>query len=197
MLFRSLRAVGPLAARRGARTRRRNIALGSIVNIRGECGIDRERTFGLFLGSFVVSHAASAGVDLRALASDFRRQTGRIKRRKLYLATPLELAFAGRVFSLCSTRRRKQFYHKYHPLAGGISNMSLDAYWQPGNTARPADYFRVVSTGLATPLVLSATTYHRGMTFALSCRAGLVAPAGMDALLARFDAELQGLEGGA
>ncbi|MCL4176429.1 MAG: hypothetical protein KJ072_01605 [Verrucomicrobia bacterium] len=192
-----LRALAPLAPRRGAKARRRNIALGSIVNVRGECGIDRERTFGLYLGSFVVSHAVPEGVDLRALATDLRGQTGRIKRRKLYLATPLELAFAGRVFNLCSTRRRKQFYHKHHPLAGGISNMSLDPYWQPGNTARPADYFRAVSTGPATPLVLSATTYNRGMTCALSCRAGVFTPAGMDEFQARFDAELKRLEGGA
>ncbi len=197
LLLQALAPLAPLAPRRRAMARRRNIAVGSIVNVRGECGIDRERTFGLFLGSFVVSHAVPEGVDLRTVATDLCAQTGRIKRRKLYLATPLELAVAGRVFNLCSTRRQKQFYHKFHPLAGGISNMSLDTYWQSANTARPADYFRAVSTGLVTPLVLSATTYNRGMTFALSYRSGVFTPAGMDEFQGRFDAELKRLEGGA
>jgi hypothetical protein len=192
-----LEALAPLAPRRSDRTRRRHLALGSIVNIRGECGLDRERTFGLFLGSFVVSHPVPDGIDLRALVSDLHQQTASIKRHQLFLSTPLELALAGRVFSLYSTRRQKQFYHKYHPLAGGISNMSLDAYWQQGKRAGPAEYFRAVSTGPATPLVLSATTCQGGMTLALSYRTGVFTTAGIDALAGRLDAGLKRLEDGA
>jgi hypothetical protein len=189
-----LQALAPLAPRRTGKSRRRNLALGSIVNVRGECGIDRDRTFGLFLGSFVVNHPVPEGIDLHVLATDLRRQTGVIKRHKLFLATPLELAFAGRIFNLYSTRRQKQFYHKYHPLAGGISNMSLDRYWQPGDVARPAEYFRAVSTGPTTPLVLSTSTYNHGMTLALSYRTGVFTPAAIDELLGRLSAALKGLE---
>jgi hypothetical protein len=191
-----MQALAPLARRRSGKSRRRNIALGSIVNVRGECGIDRERTFGLFLASFVVSHPVPQGIELRTLATDLRCQTARIKRHKLFLATPLELALAGCFFNLYSTRRQEQFYYKYHPLAGGISNMSLDAYWQSGEKAKPLEYFRVVSTGPSTPLVLSATTYNRGMTLAISYRPGVFTAAGIDALQEHLGAGLRQLEDG-
>jgi len=191
-----MQAVAPLAPRRSGKSRRRNITVGSIVNVRGDCGVDREQTFGLFLGSFVVSHPVPQGIELRALATDLRGQTARIKRHKLFLATPLELALAGCFFNLYSTKRQEQFYHKYHPLAGGISNMSLDAYWQSGEKVKPLDYFRVVATGPTTPLVLSTTTWNRGMTLAISYRPGVFTPAGIDALEEQLGAGLRQLEGG-
>jgi hypothetical protein len=190
-----MQGLAPLAPQRSENRRRRNIALGTIVNVRADCGIDRERTFGLFLGSYVVSHPVPAGITLRALATDLRGQTAHLKRHKLFLATPLELALAGRVFNLCSTRRQEQFYQKYHPLAGGISNMRLDAYWQSGEKVKPLDYFRVVATGPTTPLVLSTTTWNRGMTLALSYQPEIFTPAGIEALEERLGAGLRPLEG--
>jgi len=142
-----------------------------------------------------VSHPVPQGIELRALATDLRGQTAHIKRHKLFLATPLELALARRFFNLYSTKRQAQFYHKYHPLAGGISNMSLDAYWQSGEKVKPLDYFRVVATGPTTPLVLSTTTWNRGMTLAISYRPGVFTPAGIDALEEQLGAGLRQLEG--
>jgi hypothetical protein len=191
-----MQGLAPLAPPRSEKSRRRNIALGTIVNVREDCGVDRERTFGLFLGSYVVSHPVPPGIALRALATDLRGQTARLKRHKLFLATPLELALAGRVFNLCSTSRQEQFYHKYHPLAGGISNMRLDAYWQTGAKVKPLDYFRVVATGPTTPLVLSTTTWNRGMTLAISYRPEVFELAGIESLEERLGAGLRQLEGG-
>jgi hypothetical protein len=188
-----MQALAALTPQRARARRRRNLSLGSIVNVRGEHDIDRERTFGLFLGSFIVSHPVPDGIGLRALATDLRCQTAQIKLRKLYLASPLELAVAGRLFSLYSTRRQRQFYHKYHPLGGGISNMNLNAYWQPEARSKPADYFRAVSTGPITPLVLSATTFGRGMTLALSYRSAVFTTAQVDELQGRLNAEIRNL----
>jgi hypothetical protein len=191
-----MQALAPFTRLQTGNKRRRNIALGSIVNARGDCGIDRERTFGLFLGSFVVSHPVPQGIELRRLAGDLRCRTARIKRHKLFLAAPLELAFAERLFRLYSARRQEQFYRKYHPLAGGISNMSLDGYWRSREKGKPLDYFRVVSTGPNTPLVLSATTYDRGMTLAISYRPGVFAASGIDVLQEHLGAGLRQLGGG-
>jgi hypothetical protein len=188
--------LAPLAARRTHNPRRNQIVIGSVVNIRNECAIDRDRAFGLFLGSFMVSHPVPAGVGLRDVAAELHRQTEQIKRRKLYLASPIGLAVADWFFRLYSDRRRKQFYHKYHPLAGGTSNMMMDAYWKVEAQPRPKQYFRAVSTGPMTPLVLSTTTYDRQMTIALTYRAGVLTPTGAGELQSRIEAGLNRLGAG-
>jgi hypothetical protein len=192
-----MQALAEAMPRRERQTRRRNLSLGSVVNVRGDCAMDRERTFGLFLGSFMVSHPVPAGISLRALATELRQQTSRIKRHKLYLGNTVKLAVARLLFELYSARRRKQFFHKYHPLVGGISNMNLDVYWPGQVQPEPADYFRVVSTGPATPLVLSVSTYRGRMTLAISYRPAVFSPARIGQIEGRLREGLATLEGGA
>jgi NRPS condensation-like uncharacterized protein len=87
-----LHALSPLAAERKKARRRRNLSVGTVVNIRRDLQIDSRQTFGLFLGSFVVSHEVSDGVDLRTLVREIRTQTEAIKRKQLYLVTrPISL----------------------------------------------------------------------------------------------------------
>lgn len=165
-----MKALSPIAAGRFHETRRRNISLGSIVNVRRDYDLNGERVFGLFLGSYFVSHPVSEGVSLKQLAADIRLQTLRIKRRKLYLASPLELAFAGFVMDLYSTSRQKKFYPKNHPLWGGITNMNMNPSWEKCSTDAPINYFRAVSTGPVTPLVLSATSFKKSMNLGITYR---------------------------
>lgn len=191
LLMKAVTDVMPLRERT---RRRRYLSIGTIVNIRGDCAIDRERTFGLFLGSFFVSHRVPPRIGLQELAADIRRQTRRIKEKKSYLATPLQLLFAKAFFSLYSTRRRKLFYHRFHPLGGGISNMSMDGYWDDAEESGPMDYFRVVSTGPVTPLVMSATTYRRGMTLATSYQTSVFTAAHVEKLQERLCQQIHDME---
>jgi hypothetical protein len=97
-----LKSVSSLASGRRNAKKRRKISVGCIVNLRRELEIDSGRVFGLFLGSFIVTHSVSEGVGLRELAGDIRKQTLAVKRRRLFLATPVELGlgrFALRFFS--------------------------------------------------------------------------------------------------
>src|SRR6185369_2067746 len=80
-----MRGLSPLAPERTQAARRRMISIGCIVNIRQDLALGSRRTFGLFLGSFVVSHEVPRGISLMDLAMDIRRQTLEIKRGKLYL----------------------------------------------------------------------------------------------------------------
>ena len=165
-----LKALSPLAAsRRGAR-KRRKISVGCIVNLRRDLGVDSRRTFGLFLGSFTVTHEVQDGIGLRELARDIRQQTSPIKRHKLYLGTPLELGVARFMLKRSSPARRKKFYPKNYPLWGGITNMNLNSLWEQRDKQAPLDYFRGVSTGPVTPLVLSVTTIYDRANMALSYR---------------------------
>jgi NRPS condensation-like uncharacterized protein len=165
-----LKCFSPLLEDRVRGPKRRDIAVGCIVNIRKDLGLDDERTFGLFLGSFVVTHELPRGISVRDLAGDIRRQTLAIKRGKFYVGTPLEMLYGRLAFSFFSTEYRKKLYQKHYPLWGGITNMNLNALWPPRPGETPMDYFRAVSTGPVTPLVLSVTTVRDVVNIGLSHR---------------------------
>jgi hypothetical protein len=165
-----LKCFGPLLEEQVRGPKRRSIAVGCIVNIRKDLGLDDERTFGLFLGSFVVTHELPRGIHLRDLAGDIRRQTRAIKLGKFYVGTPLEMLYGRLAFSFFSTEYRKKLYQKHYPLWGGITNMNLNSLWPPRPAEPPMDYFRAVSTGPVTPLVLSVTTARDVVNIGLSHR---------------------------
>ena len=118
----------PLAADR-RQARRRKMAAGCIVNVRRDLGVS-PGTFGLFLGSFMVAHEVTEGIGLKGLAAAIALQTTRIKARRLYLATPVQLAFASLALRFFSTRGKRSFYQKHCPLWGGITNMNLNTLWE-------------------------------------------------------------------
>ena len=153
LLFKSLM---PFASFRKPGSKRSALSVGCIVNARADAGLSGDDFFGLFLGSFVVTHSAPEGIGLRELAVDIRTQTAHIKRHKLYLGASMEMAFARRILSFYSTERRRKLYQKNYPLWGGVTNMNLNSLWKQSDGAW--DYFRAVSTGPVTPLVLSVTT---------------------------------------
>jgi hypothetical protein len=150
--------------------------VGCIVNLRRELGIDSARTFGLFLGSFTVTHTVPDGLCLQELARDIRQQTAVIKRRRLYLATPLELGLGRFVARFFSPERRRKFYQKNYPLWGGLTNMNLNSLWEQSHADGLLDYLRGVSTGPATPLVFSVTTVGDHANVALSYRSTVFSP---------------------
>jgi hypothetical protein len=186
-----LRAIAPPQARRAGR--RRDIAVGCIVNTRPDLGVDSGRSFGLFLGSFAITHEVPDGADAAAVARDVAAQTGRIKRGRLYLGAPVELGLARVWLNFSSTARRRKFYHKNHPLWGGVTNMNLDALWPDAVGGPFADYFRAVSNGPATPLVVSATTCGQEMNLGLTWRPAVFSAAEITRVRERIAVELKRL----
>ncbi len=169
-----MKSLSPLATAR-ARGHRRKLSLGCIVNTRKDLGLDSPRAFGLFLGSFIVTRDIPAATPLRELAGHIHQHTLRVKRGKLYLGAPLEMAFGRWMMSLFSTDRRKKLYQKHYPLWGGITNMNLNSIWDQRNEPAPVDYFRAVATGPVTPLVLSATTVGEKVNLGLTYRSAVFA----------------------
>ncbi len=168
------------------------MSVGCIVNLRKDLGLDSRRTFGLFLGSFTVTHEVPDGIRLRRLAEEIRRQTAAIKRHRLYLGTPLDLAFARLALRFFSPERQRRFYAKYYPLWGGISNMNLNPLWEQSGRNAPLSYYRGVSTGPVTPLVLSTTTFGDRVTLGLSYRTAVFSRDDVEALQGRFREFLEG-----
>lgn len=189
-----INALSALAPDRLRQSRRRDVAVGSIVNTRRDHGIDSEGTFGLYLGTFIVSHPAPGGLGLAELAMDIHRQTRGIKERKLYLATALDLSLAQRLLALYSSARRRTFYHKFHPLWAGVTNMNMNPIWQKQPDARPLDYLRAVSTGPITPLVLCASTFGDKLNIALTYRPAVFDDAEIERVMAELTRQLEELE---
>lgn len=181
-----LKCLSPLAADRRQSAKRRQLSVGCIVNTRRDLAVDSPRTFGLFLGSFVVTHRVPDDIGLLDLADDVRRQTAVIKRRRLYLGAVLELAVAGRLLAFFSTERRKKLYQKNYPLWGGITNMNLNSLWAQPEEDPSVDYFRAVSTGPVTPLVLSVTTMRDVANVGLTYRTTAFSASQIEAMKHNF-----------
>lgn len=165
-----LKSLSSLAIGRTKSRKRRAISEGCIVNLRSALGVDSRQTFGLFLGSFTITHEVPEGIGLKDLARDVQQQTAAIKGHKLFLGTPIELAFARLMLKFLSPEQRLKFYPKNYPLWGGITNMNLDSIWPQASGDLPVDCLRAVSTGPVTPLVLSITTSNGGANLGLSYR---------------------------
>jgi hypothetical protein len=110
------------------------------------------------------------GIIFKNLTKDIHKQTERIKKKKLYLRNIIEMQMALILISFLFRRRRKKFYSKYYPLWGGITNINLNTIWKHADDKLPIDYFRAVSTGYATPLVMSFTTVNNILNIGISYR---------------------------
>lgn len=181
-----MKCLCPLATGRKESSKRRKLSVGCIVNTRKDLALDSPRTFGLFLGSFVVTHEVPEDIGVVELAGEIQRQTAAIKQQQLYLGAGLELAIANRLLSFYSTERRKKLYQKHYPLWGGLTNMNLNTLWAQSEGKPATDYFRAVSTGPVTPLVLSVTTVGDRMNVGLTCRTTVFSAAAMATMKDNF-----------
>ncbi len=179
------------AARRPGRDR---ISLGCIVNARRDLGMKDDDAFGLVLGSFSVTCRIAETAGISQLARSIAGQTQRFKRGGLHLANALEMGLVLRLMSLFSTNQRRRFYPKNYPLWGGLTNMNLKKLPSVPSSVQPLDYLRTVSTGPVTPLVLSVTTFSKGVNLAMSYRTSVFSRAEISAMRERFLAAVSGLE---
>jgi hypothetical protein len=181
-----LQGVAPLALEREQETHRRKISVGCIVNLRRELAVDSAKTFGLLLGSFVVTHEVPRGIPLEDLARQVHAQTQRIKEDREFLGYPLELRLGRLVISFFSTERRRKLYPKHYPLWGGITNMNLNPIWDSRPGTPVTNYFRAVSTGPVTPLVLAATTIGQTLNIGLTYRPAVFTAAEVGLVIESF-----------
>lgn len=187
-----MRALAPMALAQ-RRPGRELLALGCIVNARRDLGEERPDVFGLALGSFTVAHDAPDAGGIAELAGEIFRQTRRLKQGGLYLASSLELRLTLELLSLFSTNWRRRFYAKNFPLWGGITNMNLSDFQKRPPATAPTDYLRAVSTGPATPLVLSLTTFGGRVNCSVAYRTSFFSAEEVATAKERFLAAVLGL----
>ena len=165
-----LLALAPVAAKRATSHHRKELAVASIVNLRGEFEASAGETFGQFLTSFRVSHLVPPGIGLPQLTREIHMQTARIKEHKLYLQTLLALGWVAFAWRFLGPDRRQCFLAKHYPIWAGITSLNIDSLWVDPRAGVPAtEYLRAVPTGPLAPLVVAATTLggvlHLGFSF--------------------------------
>ena len=180
-------AVSPEVKERWKESRRNQIAVASVMNIRGELAAGPDRAFGQFLSSFLVTHPVPEGVSLEALARDVHEQTQRVKRRKLYLQTLYLLACGGLVWGFMTPEQHKHMYAKNYPVWGGLSALNVESIWNevPG-TAPVLHYLRAVSTGPISPIIVAPASVGDCLHIGVTYRTGAFARNDIDRINERF-----------
>jgi len=166
-----LKALSPQVAERRQARRRRDLAVGSIVNVRRDFGARGAEGFAPLLGSFRVAHPVPDDMPLSDLARFVCGETSGVKRRKLYLQTLLAIAVSGLQWRFLSSEERQRFHAKNYAVWAGVTPLQLNALW-PEAKSYPfrVGYVRAVSTGPLSPLVLALTTLGDVVEVALSFR---------------------------
>jgi len=170
------------------------LSVGCVVNVRPDLPEKRQRDFGLFLGSFTLTHDLSGDVSMRELAAAVRARTLEVKRHKLYLAAPLEFMVSRFMFGRLPLEKQRNFYRKSYPLWGGITNMNMGSLCSDENDIPLLDYYRAVSAGPAMPLVIGVTGLGNGLNFGISYRPAVLSEADVRGIVDRFTALLTGVE---
>jgi len=154
--------------------RRHELAVASIINLRGAHGEDARATFGQFLSSFRVSHSVPRGITLEELAVDVHHATARIKREKLFLTTLFAMGVDRLIGRLQTPRQRMGIYAKNYPVGAGVSSLNVDALWHQAGAGSAPMYVRGVPTGPLSPIVVSVTTSGERMCVGISYRTSAV-----------------------
>jgi len=157
--------------------RRQDLALGTIVDLRGSGDDALADVFGLFLG---FTHTIVRGTDL----SDFERMLRSIHAQSA-LSKQRYGAAAGTVWlglSLIFGRRMPgpesyRFFRKHMPLAGGISNVNMNRTWAGKYHPNPLlGYVRASPTGPMIPVAFTPTTLGDDLQAAMTYRSALINP---------------------
>ncbi len=167
-----LTVVAPIAGTRRIGTRRPDIAVAAIVNIRRDMGAAHAQDFGQFLASLRVVHPVPATATLDDLARDVGAVTRTHREQRLYLRTLFGLFYGGVAWPFLSPSRRRWFYAKHHPAWAGVSMLGVDAAW-PARVSPARHYTRGVSTGPQTPAVLAISQTADALSFGVSWRASV------------------------
>jgi len=160
-----------------SRFRRRELAIGSIVDLRPKSDQPLADVFDLLLGFTSISCRNRHLDDFPGLVESVVRQTRQQKRGGLAMSSCLRMA-AGLVAGKFLDRDKIiEFYRKRVPLAGASSNVNLNRCWAARYANGPLlDYIRVAPTGPMTPVVFTTTTLGNHLSIGLTSRCAIIPP---------------------
>jgi hypothetical protein len=165
------------------RPRRRDLAVGNIVDLRPHAHGRLEETFGLFLG---FAHVFCTPADLRdwpRLLKSVAGQNRTHARRGVAQSSAAWMIAASAVQRLVPNDKLYHFYRKEIPLAAGLSNVNLNGTWVDAVHPGPLlEYRRISPTGPMAPIAFSATTLGSRLQLAMTYRQALLTKEAADAM---------------
>ena len=158
---------------------RRQVGIGTIVDIRDAASEPLDRVFNLYLSSYTVVLDQPERRSPDAVTREVTATTSRLK--KTFGTVKGFWAFAmARIWwdMYSSPRNRALLLHKMVPVVAGISNVKMTGSWvdrsaQPreeSGRARVLDYLRISPTGPLIPLVFTLTTIGQRLSLCVTYR---------------------------
>jgi hypothetical protein len=174
--------------------RRKDLALGMIVDLRPRARRDMSRVFGLFLGFANVVCRREDLRDWHKLVRNISKQTRIHKETDSPQASLVWMFAALTAARFVPVEKTFRFYRKHMPLSGGISNVNLNTTWAAKYHPAPLmEYVRVSPTGPMVPLVFTTTTLGNELIFGLTYRSALFTNELADKIAGTFRARLEQL----
>lgn len=174
--------------------RRRDLVIGTIVDLRGQAGRSPGDAFGLFLGFTSTFARGSVLKDRDRLIAGIAGQSRRLRDAQIPQASQLAL-MTGLLAALClEDEELQEFYRRRFPLVGGISNVNLRGTW--AERLYPdllGEYVRVSPTGPFMPLVVTPTSLGPRLHIGVTTRTSAVGPEKADLIARQFIRELTDL----
>jgi hypothetical protein len=180
------RAMARFLPRRSSRSKPRDLALGTIVDTRGDSQEDLSQSLGAFLAYFVVRCQPSQHGNLAEVTRHIAAMTGPIKARHRYLDSLVNMKVAQTLWPWFSETARPYFARRALPMTGGVSNVLLRDPWIEQHRDRILGYSRAASTGPALPLVLTPTTLGEQMNVGVTYRVTGFSQAKIDGIMEMF-----------
>jgi NRPS condensation-like uncharacterized protein len=167
--------------------RRRDLAVGTIVDLRPSANRPLGDVFDLLLGFTSICARAKHLPNWGDLLDSVSRQTRHQKLGGLPMASSVRM-LAGLIAGKCLSREGMiELYRKRVSLAGANSNVNLNRCWPVKYLGDGLlDYVRVAPTGPMTPLVFTTTTLGNGLSVGLTYRPAIICPERAGLLGAHF-----------
>ena len=188
------RAMADFLPRRSSKAGVPQMALGTIVDTRGDAGEDLSESLGTFLGYFVMRVAGDRSIGLNELTRRIAATTRLQKAQRSYLDSAVNFRVSSAIWPRLKPESRLHFARRALPLTAGMSNVYLRDTWiDRHGGGRILDVRRAVSNGPTLPLVVSLTTLGENMNIAISYRLTGFSQAKIDGIMESFVEQLETL----
>ncbi|MGN6369308.1 MAG: hypothetical protein ACTHN5_13695 [Phycisphaerae bacterium] len=158
---------------------RRQVGIGTIVDIRDAASEPLDRVFNLYLSSYTVVLDQPERRDVDAVTREVASTTSRLKKSFATVKGFWAFAMARIWWDMNSSpRNRALLLHKMVPVVAGISNVKMTGSWvdrtvsarDESGKPRVLDYLRISPTGPLIPLVFTLTTIGQRLSLCVTYR---------------------------
>jgi NRPS condensation-like uncharacterized protein len=169
----------------------RPLAMGTIVDTRGDSEVDLSTTFGTFLSYYGVRFLAEPGTGLAEVTRRVAALTRPIKAQRAYLDALPQMRLFSAAWPLLSQRRKAYYARLALPLTAGISNVVIREPWLNAPGTPIVDYLRGSPTGPMLPLTAAVTTLGNRINIGLTYRQAGFTASRLGAILGMFQEQLE------